>query len=499
MDFKNFKKVGVTRTHTIFEHPEGHTIHVNHAKLKPGLKKEMRGIPVQELAEGTPEGVQAEEPSMWDKFKGLMGTDLGTGGPSPEEVARAGSVDAAMGVSPEQMQPMPVAAPVNEPQNFQLTPNASQPVTSTADKMGLGSQMEAMARGVEGQKTGLMAEAEAKAQQGRAEAGAIEKGMIDLAQVQNDFQARTKELTDERSALMSDFQKGHIDPKAYLGRMDTGQKVSTAIGLILGGVGAGLAGGENVVLKMLNQQIDRDIDAQKAEVGKRATLLSANLQEFGLMKDAADMTRINMMDMLKGKLQQAAATATSPLAKAQAMQAIGVIDQQTAPVLAQLAMKKAVLGNKNIDPSTAIRFVVDPADRDKAFKEAGSRQQLGETVKLVDKSYDDLSQIGAIGANLPFSKSSARMNALNAGLVSLASKAIKGNPSEDEAKRQILPYLVRSTDTLPQVEEKRKGLQQFLTLNREPTPVLDSYGIKVPEPVRVRRNINIPPGYKKGK
>jgi hypothetical protein len=45
--------------------------------------------------------------------------------------------------------------------------------------------------------------------------------------------------------------------------MDTGNKIQAALAIALGGIGAGLTGGENQALKIINKAIDADIDAQK--------------------------------------------------------------------------------------------------------------------------------------------------------------------------------------------------------------------------------------------
>jgi len=48
MNLKDFKKVGATGSHTIFEHPDGHLIHISNSNIPASLKKEMREIPMEE-------------------------------------------------------------------------------------------------------------------------------------------------------------------------------------------------------------------------------------------------------------------------------------------------------------------------------------------------------------------------------------------------------------------------------------------------------------------
>jgi hypothetical protein len=51
MNFKDFKKIDVTSTHTVFKHPEGHTIHVSHDSLSPQQKRQMKEIPIESALE----------------------------------------------------------------------------------------------------------------------------------------------------------------------------------------------------------------------------------------------------------------------------------------------------------------------------------------------------------------------------------------------------------------------------------------------------------------
>jgi hypothetical protein len=117
--------------------------------------------------------------------------------------------------------------------------------------------------------------------------------------------------------------------------MNTGQKIATSIGLILGGF-AGMAGQENPASKFLNAQLDRSIKGQELELGKKQNLLSANLQKFKNIRDAADFTRVNLNDMTARMIQEAAAKSADPLAHGRAMQEVGKLQQQSGMLMARL-------------------------------------------------------------------------------------------------------------------------------------------------------------------
>jgi len=53
----------------------------------------------------------------------------------------------------------------------------------------------------------------------------------------------------------------------------------------------------------LNRQIDRDIDAQKATLGRKESLLSANMRQFGNLHDATQMTKVMQTDIVSNQLK----------------------------------------------------------------------------------------------------------------------------------------------------------------------------------------------------
>jgi hypothetical protein len=126
------------------------------------------------------------------------------------------------------------------------------------------------------------------------------------------------------------FADNKVDPNRIWHNMSTGSKVSASIGLILGGIGAGLSGGPNTALQMMNNAIDRDIEAQKNDQGKAMTLWKMNREAVGNDMQATLMTQNQLLTAAKFKISQAQATTTNALAQQQLAQAKLGIDQQIA-------------------------------------------------------------------------------------------------------------------------------------------------------------------------
>lgn len=87
-------------------------------------------------------------------------------------------------------------------------------------------------------------------------------------------------LKQHDAATQSDLDRGYIKPETFhdlYEKKDTLGKIGMIFGLIAGGAGAGLTGGPNVALDMMNNQIKNDLDAQVRTVGNRQTLYKINL------------------------------------------------------------------------------------------------------------------------------------------------------------------------------------------------------------------------------
>jgi hypothetical protein len=96
--------------------------------------------------------------------------------------------------------------------------------------------------------------------------------------------------------------------------------------------------------------MEQNIKAQEANLNSRQNLLAANLKQFGNLKDAKEMTRMMQADILTNELQKAAATAQSPMAKAEALNAAGKLQMEFAPMQQQFAMRRAMMQLAN-DPN----------------------------------------------------------------------------------------------------------------------------------------------------
>ena len=260
---------------------------------------------------------------------------------------------------------------------------SSMPGTSAgpAPATGLADQVGALAKGYGMQEGANTAEAGALGALGQENAKLLAANAKAQQDVQDRFIKNNDELEQERQALIQDVKDGHVDPeKFWTGDKDGNGghgRIATGIGMILAGFNP--TSNPNAAIDFLNKQMDRSLQAQSANLASKQNLLSANLRQFGNIKDAAMMTRLNMMDMLQHQLQEAAAKAQNPLAAAAAQRANGVLEVQKAPMQMQMSARQTLM-------SLANDAQMNPADRDAALghaiatlKSTPGMSELGDT------------------------------------------------------------------------------------------------------------------------
>jgi hypothetical protein len=144
------------------------------------------------------------------------------------------------------------------------------------------------------------------------------------AQIQKDFEAKYQAVSAKQDALANDIANGKIDGNRWWDSRDTGQKVSATIGMILGGIGAGMTGGPNQALEIIQNAISRDMEAQKANLGKKQSLLSMYVQQGHDVQDAMKLAAAHELAAVEGQLKASAsryaALETAPIAQSIAAQ-----------------------------------------------------------------------------------------------------------------------------------------------------------------------------------
>lgn len=354
-------------------------------------------------------------------------------------------------------------------------------------------------------------EAKAQADLGKAQAKALEDDIaIQKASLEH-YTENFGKLQGKRQKIQEEYAAGEINPDHYWESKSTGSQIATMIGLLLGGIGAGLAKGENVALKTMEAAIDRDVNAQKANLDKKGNLLRYNMEEFKNLEDATRMTKVMQMDLVGNQLKLAAAKATDPMSKARALQAAAAVERATAPLMAQTAKAQstaAIMEAIRQDPSKlqmGIRALeqIDP-EKAKDLKERGipgvgiantgkdasavkeikvavdsAKEGLNELLKLSNKSGKSLSlddrakaeviQQSLVGLlRLPLTGPGA----MNEGERKMLENMI-ANPtnvfSMDSSSKVRLKTLMKRLDSNLKAQAKNAGVEGYTGMSKEET------------------------------
>ena len=193
----------------------------------------------------------------------------------------------------------------------------------------------------------MQAQASAEAAQEQARIYEQQVKEMQLAEIAR--QKQEQAVQRDLDTIRNDIATQKIDPSRVWSNMSTGNRVMAGIAIFLGGVAGGMQGRENSALKFIDDAIDKDIDSQKAELGKKQNLLAINLQKYRNIQDAAAATKAQLMAVTQAQVNQAAAKAGSKQALAAAQMFQGQTELEMGKLRAQLAASQVTQG-KLLDP-----------------------------------------------------------------------------------------------------------------------------------------------------
>lgn len=178
-----------------------------------------------------------------------------------------------------------------------------------------------------------------------------EQQLVNEAQLDN-FNENKKILDAKTAQLEKDVADKKIDGNSVWNNMGTGGKMLAGIGMLLSGFGSGMAGGPNQAMRVLEDAQTRDLEAQKADLGKKENLLTQNYRKYGNLEMAYKETAIQQNAALTAQLQVIAATASSQKARYNAEQGIAMLrmnaEQQKQALAGDIFMKQVEAGDAKI-------------------------------------------------------------------------------------------------------------------------------------------------------
>lgn len=302
LDLSKFKKVAEDKNTVTMKHDKGHTLTIALKGLPKIHQEQIKRI---KLAEG---GDVAS-----DKNPPPVTVNVGT----PPVMPTIQSAPTAEPVAPE----VPKVPSV-------LNPNGTMNPGATAQAGQAGAKLASQIQGAEA----------------AAQVPVLQQNVENLA-AQNKFAADNVNFVNNAFNNLKDYTndpKNKFNENAYLDNMSAGRKMTTALGLLLGGAGAGLAGGSNPAEDFLRQQIERNIQGQKERYGRQQTVWSAAKDLFGSNQAADSFARAHQLEYINAK----AALISKQLGTPTAAAAYLDLQSKLAPAISKALQDSAVeLGN----------------------------------------------------------------------------------------------------------------------------------------------------------
>lgn len=466
--------------------PDGRIIRTDAGFLRQGGMEQIKASPEWSApAQGPAAEPTSNDPSVWDTIKNAASEASNYGakvtkaagnplGPvvglldayadarkTPgfnEAVDSAGNAvgGALKSVAPSLLGTAEAASPKAEaPSGFRQPPvmSASAPAGAPARRTGtggsgpvdqFGNRMDA-----EHQKEMSAIDAQTKAQMDKdtAKADILKNQQEQAADIEVQRQGMQNAYHQTYDAEFKKFQtltdkyaKAEIDPHKFWASRSTGDKVLAAIGLAMGALGS--QDGVNRSVAILNQAIDRDIDAQKANLaamGAKAdsqqNLLGIMRQNFGDSAQALNATEAAMRQNALAKIDEMALRFSGPEKQAAAaamkarMSQDYMLNVQKTQADVQLKAAEAAKNWAMVAKSKA----AGPG------KSAGQYQTMSQTIgelkglinntnAVTEKVGDKAAKMQTLAASLLLQvKDQEKLGALDKGSVEIAEKII-GDP-----------------------------------------------------------------------
>lgn len=244
----------------------------------------------------------------------------------------------------------------------------------------------------------------------------------------NDIQTQYQEALDE----MKDFE---FDPTG--GWKDKGNfnKALAGVSIFLGGIGAAYLGQPNQAYQILNDSINRDIDAQRAEFEKLGAAATGKLNTFAKMSEifdreehAMEASRIAMMDSFARKLEVISAKSGSQQAIAQATDLIGQITQDSAQ--RQMQLLGALQG-------------AQPKVSDKTRDQLIQLETADKTINEIETLYQSLGALAGPAGRIPATDAAAAKRIIRPRMSTIVQAIYKDDKGRGEA---IVRDIIKSMD-----------------------------------------------------
>jgi hypothetical protein len=484
------------------KHPDGSEFSIAKKHVGPGVHKRIKELkPAKKMYDGGV--VEGDDKKDSDGFNSLFGIK---GEKSPlqddnkfndffginKEMAPTAPVfDPAMigGSSqippaPDVVMPAPIDTQTRMPQSVApVMPELVVPQT-TAPSMTMPapsspSVQDPMAASFAMRESGIKDIAGAQAAAAKAQAAAYDEQVKQMAAAEQHYQAEHAKLDAEHKQLTDSIAHDKVDPNRMWNNMSTGNKVLAAIGVALSGIGAGLMGRPDLAnsgMSVIKSAIDKDIEAQKDELGKKQSLLSENVRRYGDLNTATQMTRMQLNAVTQAQVAKAAAQSGSAQAAGNAKMMLADLSMQANQMKSDMALKQMAKQGGEYDPAVLVPRIVPKEHQKAVFDEiqrAQNTRHMGDSIlKAFDETAKDTSGLGALTSMVKTPRSAQALHqAMQPTFADLEGTVRQA--AMDNTFQNITPT---ATDSSADLKTKRAALEDYLK-SKMSAPTAKGFGI----------------------
>lgn len=285
--------------------------------------------------------------------------------------------------------------------------------------------------------------------------------------------AQEADVANQKIATALADPSNKLDGGRWFHNLDTSHKIATGIGVVLGGIGAGLTGQPNMALGIVNNAIDRDMESQRNDQSNKMNLWKMNREQSQSDIEANIHTQNQLLAVANQKIAAAAAGAQGPQAAARAAQLILPIKQQ----MVQNNRLLGLLKGSDTDPQQLVPYLVPKEQQPEVSKQIGQAQAASKNENQMLQLFDQASKentVAKTGAGLLRTPGSMlTLTALGDPLI----HDQDGRVNEFE-KKDFQGLLPAPGDSDEKINQKRRGLQMFIN-NKKSAPLAKANNIDI--------------------
>lgn len=449
------------------KHPDGSEFHIAKKSVDSSVHSKIRNLKPVNMADGGVAEPQFEQTTV---------DPVNTTETLPEGIERVPAAEASkLGLQPDNVPVDPIAnASVQQPPISQQSILAPQSSNPTPDAFNMEAQNKSL-------------EEEKKINENLAKQQATNYGALaenaknigtEVQKINAHFDPIETKLRQTNDTLFTEVQNAKVNPNRYFSEMSTGNKILAAISVGLAGLGQGLQGpgAKNMAMEVINKAIDRDVEAQRLELGKKQTLFSENLRQLGDIHAAKAATTAQLLTIAQSKAQMISAQSGSAETQARMQLANKEIDLRKAQLNQQATLRSMGTKGGNFDPSLLVPAIVPAEHQKSVFGEIERAQDTRRMGGSIMKAFDQAEKENT------FFKTGAGLARTPPGVYALHQamqptfKDLEGTVRQAAMDNTFQNITPRPGDMPSTIKTKRTALEDYLK-SKASAPTAKGFGI----------------------